>query len=216
MNLTLPRAVLANISFVTPTLAVGGDLAYDLDLAVRQVDELVDLGVTTIVDVRVEASDESFVDDLAPHIDYVHLGVDDRHGLVLPDEWFDVGVDAIQAADGVVVAHCHMGINRGPSMGLAALLADGWDIGDALGAIRTARPIAAIGYAEQALDWHLRRTGATGPGRVAARRALADWRRANNIDVSSIIRRVRALESRGAAVTPDLYDSIAGRNRSGE
>lgn len=210
MNLTLPRAVLANISFVTPTLVVGGDLAYDEELAVRQLDELVELGVTTIVDVRVEASDELFVHDLAPHIDYIHLGVDDRHGLVLPDDWFDTGVAAIQGASGLVVAHCHMGINRGPSMGLAALLADGWDVADALGAIRTARPIAAIGYAEQALDWHLRRTGASSHDRAGAREALADWRRANDIDVSTIIRKVRALETRGAAVTPDLYDSLAG------
>jgi hypothetical protein len=75
--------------------------------------------------------------------------------------WFDEGVafarEAIES-DGVVLAHCHMGINRGPSMGFAILLALGWDAREALDAIHAARPIAFVAYAEDALRWHHTKT----------------------------------------------------------
>lgn len=210
---TLPQARLANISFLTPRLAIGGDLAADEDTAVRQVRELVALGVTQIVDVRVEASDEDFVATHAPGVSYLHLGIDDRFGHLVPDDWFDAGVAAIQRAlattDGVVVSHCHMGINRGPSMGLAALLAEGWALGAALDTIRRSRPIAAIGYAEDALDWHHRRLDLPADVRLAERAELQTWREDNGIDVATIIRRIRHLEDRGIDVTPDRYGEIA-------
>jgi hypothetical protein len=80
-----------------------------------------------------------------------------------------------------------MGINRGPSMAYAALLADGWDV-DAIAAIRSVREIAAVGYAEDALAWHHRRMGASLAQRSVDRQRLADWRTDNWIDVVRIIR----------------------------
>ena len=74
-----------------------------------------------------------------------------------PGEWFDVAVDWSVAAiegGGTVLTHCHMGVNRGPSLGFAVLLEQGWDPIEALDAIRTARPIAWVAYAEDALRWH--------------------------------------------------------------
>jgi hypothetical protein len=69
--------------------------------------------------------------------------------------WFAVGLDALHAAqtheNAVLMVHCHMGVNRGPSMALAMLLDQGWDVVDALNAIRQARPIAGIIYYESAI-----------------------------------------------------------------
>lgn len=186
---------------MTPRLLVGGDLDYDHDHATTQLAELVAVGVTHIVDVRIEYNDEAFVRSLAPKLVYLHHGVDDA-GQRIPAGWFDIGVDfALAALDGdpdaVVLSHCHLGINRGPSLGFAVLLAQGWDPIDALDAIRGARPIAFVAYAEDALRWYHARCGSTA-GRLAAdRRRVAQWRKANELDLESVIRGVRIQEARG-------------------
>ena len=95
----------------------------------------------------------------------------------------------------VVVARCHMGINRGPSMAYAILLASGWDSIEAIDHIRGSRPVAAVGCAEDALDWHLRRTGADAATRLAERRRLEAWRRAHPHDTYGIIRSIRMREA---------------------
>ncbi|MGH3425129.1 MAG: dual specificity protein phosphatase family protein [Nocardioidaceae bacterium] len=186
----------ANAHFVTPNLMVGGDLdSLDEGLRLDQLRELVDEGVTHIVDVRLEWSDEDLVARHAPHIAYLYHGVDDA-GQTIPDGWFDVGVDfildALSDPDAIALAHCHMGINRGPSLGFAVLLAQGWDPIEALDAIRTARPIAFVAYAEDALAWHQRRTGVSGRQRRTDRHRLAEWRRANDLDVATVIRGIRS------------------------
>ncbi len=153
---------IANAHFVTDRLLVGGDLdAWDGELAVRQLLELLALGVTHVLDVRLEWSDEELVARLAPDVSYLHLGIDDA-GQRVPEEWFERvglwGAQALAAPGAVVLAHCHMGINRGPSAGLAIMLATGWELGPALDAIRGARPFAHTDYAEDALRWHHGRT----------------------------------------------------------
>jgi dual specificity phosphatase 3 len=155
----------ASATFITPELLIGGDLeVFDPDLATSQVQELVTVGVTDIVDLRLEWNDAAWVAEQMPYLRYVHLRVDDA-GQRMPDAWFDTGTDLIlnrlQDPQARVLVHCHMGVNRGPSMGLAVLLAQAWDPLEALDAIRTARPVAYIGYAEDALDWWLRRNGET-------------------------------------------------------
>ena len=90
----------------------------------------------------------------------------DDAGQRVPGEWFDVAVDWALAAiegGGTVLTHCHMGVNRGPSLGFAVLLEQGWDPIEALDAIRTARPIAWVAYAEDALRWHHERVGVSEP-----------------------------------------------------
>lgn len=193
----LPILHVANAHFVTPFLAVGGDLAYDDDIAVRQSVELVvDGGVTHILDVRQEADDSDWWASVK-EVDYLWAGIDDA-GQRLPVAWFEriVGwaTDAI-AAGGVVLTHCHMGINRGPSAGYAVLLALGWDPVDALAAIRAARPIANTWYAEDALAWHLDRIGASADERRTTYARVARWRDENPLDVVRIIRRIRAEEA---------------------
>lgn len=195
----LPTLELANASFVTPRLVVGGDLdQWDDGLAERQLAELVTHGVTHVVDARIEADDSSWVQRLSD-VDYLWHGMDDAGQRVAPT-WFDVALDWVDDAyadpDAIVLTHCHMGINRGPSLGYAVLLAEGWDVVDAIAAIRRARPISAVAYAEDALRWHHARTGAAGPARRHDRARLKAWRRANPLDVVRIIAQRRRSEGR--------------------
>src|SRR4051794_18237209 len=192
----LPVLRVANAHFVTSFLVVGGDLGYDDAIAVRQSVELVvDGGVTHILDVRQEADDADWW--ASEGLSYLWAGIDDA-GQRLPAAWFDRitgwATEAI-AAGGVVLTHCHMGINRGPSAGYAVLLALGWDPVDALAAIRAARPIANIWYAEDALAWHLDRVGASATERRTTYARVARWREENPLDVVRIIRRIRAKEA---------------------
>jgi hypothetical protein len=189
----LPVLHVANAHFVTPFLAVGGDLADHDAIAVRQSVELVvDGGVTHILDVRQEADDSDWWASVE-EVRYLWAGIDDA-GQRLPAQWFDRitrwATEAISSG-GVLLAHCHMGINRGPSAGYAVLLALGWDPVDALAAIRAARPIANIWYAEDALAWHLDRVGAGAGERRTTYARLARWRQENPLDVVRIIRRIR-------------------------
>ena len=196
MDQTLPLPLHANINFVTPRLAVGGDLSsYDDELAARQLDELVELGVTHVVDVRAEWSDADAVALRAPSLAYLHHGMDDA-GQAVPAAWFTRAVSWVEAAgpDAVVLTHCHMGINRGPSLGFAVLLAQGWTPVEAISALRSARPVANVWYAADALRWHHGRTGATSSQIVADQTALARWRQDNPLDVVRLIREQRALE----------------------
>ena len=85
----------ANASQVTAHLWVGGDLEVtDDELAASQLDELDAAGITDIVDLRLEWSDEDWVTAAKPHIRYRWLGVDDA-GQRMPDEWFDAGTEHV-------------------------------------------------------------------------------------------------------------------------
>jgi dual specificity phosphatase 3 len=115
----------------------------------------------------------------------------------MPDEWFDHGVAfalaALEEPDTKLLVHCHMGINRGPSLAYAVMLALGFDPVDAIDRIRRARPIAHADYAEDALDWWQRRSGTSETTAAAERRALREWRRNNKLDVVRIIREQREM-----------------------
>lgn len=184
----------ANASFVTPYLAIGGDLDTGRhDVATGQLDELSGAGISHIIDARVEWSDEEWVRERAAGVEYLHLGIDDD-GQRIPGSWFDEGVEfAVKAIEsgGVVLAHCHMGINRGPSMGFAILLSLGWNAGEALDAIHEARPIAFIAYAEDALWWH---HGGRSPELEDDLRRLEKWRSDTDLDMEAVIRKVRSQE----------------------
>jgi dual specificity phosphatase 3 len=195
--MTLPGFEWANACRVTERIWVGGDLEItDPGMACVQLDELDAAGLTDIVDLRLEWNDEVWVTRHKPHLRYRWLGVDDA-GPRMPDEWFDVGTHHVLGrleAGATVLVHCHMGVNRAPSMGYAALLALGWDPVEALDAIRSARPIAFVGYAEDALDWWLRKNGATRSERTAGQHRIRQWRRDNHLNVASVIRKIRLRE----------------------
>ena len=199
MDSALPLAKLANLHFVTSQLAVGGDLSSeDEGLSRLQLAEISELGITHVVDTRFEWSDEQAVAEHASHVQYLHHGMDDA-GQQVPHEWFEEAVSWIEAAyeqdpDAVVLTHCHMGINRGPSLGFAVLLAQGWDPVEAISAIRAARPQANVWYAADALDWHQARTGVDPETAEQQRRALQEWRDANQLDVIRLVREAREAE----------------------
>ena len=201
MDSALPLAKLANLHFVTSQLAVGGDLSSeDEGLSRLQLAEISELGITHVVDTRFEWSDEQAVAEHASHVQYLHHGMDDA-GQRVPHEWFEEAVSWIEAAyeqdpDAVVLTHCHMGINRGPSLGFAVLLAQGWDPVEAIAAIRAARPQANVWYAADALDWHQARTGVDPETAEQQRRALQEWRDANQLDVIRLVREAREAEGR--------------------
>ena len=193
----------ANASFVTDHLLVGGDLAWDDRVAVAQLGELVEAGVTHIVDCRIEAEDSELIAMYAEvmdvELDYRHDGIDDA-GQVVPGEWFEELVGHALAAiesGGTVLAHCHMGINRGPSLGYAVLLAQGWDPVDALARIVWARSIAYVAYAEDAVAWHHTRRGSTPEALEADLERVAQWRHDHGLDLMSVLRLTRPSEPEG-------------------
>ena len=184
----------ANASRVTERLWVGGDLAsYDDELAGRQLRELLEHGLTHVLDVREEWSDEEQVAREAPQVDYLWRGIPDL-GQEVGADWFDdvVGFarEAFQRPGTVVLAHCHAGINRGPSAGFAILLALGHQPIEALEMLRSARPIVMVAYAEDALRWahqrlEMARDLETDLGRLAA------WRAAQRTQLADVLRLVR-------------------------
>jgi dual specificity phosphatase 3 len=182
----------ANIDFVLPRLATGGDLHHDNEKGATQLIDLIGRCVSHIVDCRMETDDEDFVAEVDPDMVYLHLGVDDDGG-TMPLDWYEAGTGWILEAletdpAAVVFVHCHMGINRGPSLTFASMLAMGYHPVEAIDQIRTARPIAAVGYAEDALDWfHISRDVAA-KDRRADRDALGEWRAENPHDTVRIIR----------------------------
>jgi dual specificity phosphatase 3 len=187
---------LANANFVTEQLLIGGDLASDEQTAASQLHELLEVGVTHIFDARIEWSDERFVNNLAPMIRYRHMGMDDV-GQRVPAAYFEQAVTFINTAiagGGRVLSHCHMGINRGPSVGFAALLAQGRDPIEALDAIRQAREIAWVAYAEDALRWHHQRSQTPGQLKADLTR-VRRWREANQLDLARVIRQKRSTAS---------------------
>lgn len=189
-----------DLDFVTPQIATGGDLPPFWDDLVPAVKAWQELGITHVIDNREEWSDEDVVAQLAPEIAYLSNGVDDA-GRGQPDHWFDDGVafarDALADPAAKVLIHCHMGINRGPSLTYAVLLDHGYDPVEAIDVIRTARPIASVLYAEDALDWFHRRTDIDPDRRADDHRRLAEWREDNWIDVVRIIRGIRETEAGG-------------------
>lgn len=194
----VPTARHANLSFVTPRLAVGGDVSPAPERGGRQLDEIVELGITHVVDVRLEWDDQRLFAVMAPHVGYLHHGLDDD-GQQVPAEWFERAVQWIELAltdpEAVVLTHCHMGINRGPSLGYAVLLAQGWDCVAAIAAIREARPQANVWYAADALSWHHARTGASDALAAAEQDRLATWREQNPLDVVRLIRQIRTADA---------------------
>lgn len=179
---------------VTPRVWLCGDLDSRSHAAgVAQLRQWVEIGVTDIVDVRGEHSDASFVRREAPHIVYHHAGTHDDGG-AQPDEWFagcvNAGLQALADEAGTVLYHCHMGVNRAPSAVYALMLALGYDPIDALVTIREARPIAAILYAPDALDWWHRTSGTAGRDAGAEMSAVRQWMHDHSVAHDWIVSRL--------------------------
>ncbi|MBV1777811.1 dual specificity protein phosphatase family protein [Paeniglutamicibacter sp. ABSL32-1] len=183
----------ANLNWVTNDLAVGGDLDGNDSVMVAQVLEIIDLGITHVVDLRIEDDDTQIWE--AAQISYLSVGTTDAAGHVVAPEVFDKGVRFARLAvrnGGKVLAHCHMGINRGPSMGFAILLDRGHSPIEAFDMIRAARPQAFIAYAQDALAAHVARQLRKG-GRPAdpRRQARALQKHIDEVLTPSTVGRIR-------------------------
>ena len=180
---------------VTDWLLLSGDLHPQRRRAEAQVAKWCASGITAIIDTRDEWTDEDLVAEIAPALRYWHLGTEDD-GRRQNDAWFDAGVEAYREAiadpSARLLVHCHMGINRGPSMGYRLLLEAGENPLTALKVVRRARPIAAIAYAGDALDHFHRSSNASARVRDRDVARLQEWMAANGIDLDSLIRRTRA------------------------
>lgn len=178
-------------------LVISGDLPGRAPHFAEHLSRWVQSGVSHIIDVRSEWNDGEAVLQLEPGMAYHWVGTDDD-GYGQPDEWFAAGVDAALEALGdptsLTMVHCHMGVNRGPSMAFAIMLATGWDPIAALEAIRGARPIAAVLYAVDALEWWHRRAGTSACVAAEQRAALGEWLEQHPVDVGWVISRIRRAE----------------------
>lgn len=150
----------ANMDWVTDLLATGGDLAHHADHAAAQAKDIIDQGVDLVIDVRQEANDAALWHALG--MSYLHLPTDDREGHHIPTALFDKAVKAASSFmdhGQKVLVHCHMGINRGPSVAYAILLSQGMDPIEAFDLVREKRPVSAVLYAQDALFAHFEREG---------------------------------------------------------
>lgn len=179
-------------------LFLSGDLPDSAGERADHLQQWVEAGITDIIDVRIEWSDEVSVRELQPQLRYHWLGADD-HDDDQEDEWFAEGVGAALEAfcdpTAKVMVHCHMGVNRGPSMAFATLVAMGWEPVHALEAIRNARPIAAAIYADQGLDWWHRQTDTDRDRASRQQSELAEWMGANRVDTGFVISRICRAEA---------------------
>jgi dual specificity phosphatase 3 len=179
-------------------IALCGDLPSSQRAKEEQLMEWQAAGVTHIIDVRGEWNDAAFVARHAPEITYISLGTHDNGG-AQHATWFEAGVraalDALADPTAKIVVHCHMGVNRGPSMGFAILLALGLEPEEALNLIRAARPIAAVIYAEDAIRWWTSSGNAGSTTSLAARRVVQRWHQEHPVDLRWIISRIRQAEA---------------------
>ena len=186
-------AIWRTLCWVNNQIAVSGDLSPHDSEAVAQLQKWVSEGVTDIIDLRGEASHESLVARIAPGIKYHWLGVDDEGDRRTP-EWFE----AIKAAAALVfgnpnrkaVIHCHMGVNRGPSAAFTALITNGVDPIAALDQIRSARPVAAMIYSGDAIQWFAGRQGLTEDQIDQLFEAVLNWHKQNPLDVGYCIQQI--------------------------
>ena len=126
-----------NLTRITDQLVVGGSIP------VRAYPRLKAMGVTAVIDLREEArDDEAALRRLG--IELLYLPAPDRYAM--SQEQLLQGVEwAIErlAGGGQIYAHCKHGVGRGPLMGLAILVAGGYNAGEALRLMRGQRWQAA-------------------------------------------------------------------------
>lgn len=162
----------ADISWLNERLATGGDLQADNVQAAAQCADLVEQGVTHIIDCRDEFDDTQRYLRFAPSITVYRLGVDDHGGRQSFDWWLSVlerSASILDRPENKLFIHCHMGVNRGPSAAFLVLVSEVFKMYplDAYKLIRARRLVAYGQYVIQALDFLL----------VTAEHQLSPWSR---------------------------------------
>jgi protein tyrosine phosphatase (PTP) superfamily phosphohydrolase (DUF442 family) len=122
-----------NVSQVNEWLWVGGSVSRS------QYAALAAQGITAVIDMRAERCDDRAALG-ALGIELLHLPVTDRYPpsveqLMKGVEW---ALPRVKAG-GRLYAHCEHGVGRGPLMGLAVMVAQGWEATEAYRTVRKAR-----------------------------------------------------------------------------
>lgn len=179
-----------------PQIAVSGDLPDASADAAATASVWREAGITHIIDLRDEADttfERNRLARLLPDATYIPLGTDDD-GRDRPGEWYQRGIETAQAIlvdpEARILIHCHMGVNRAPSMTFAVLVALGIPAIEALESIRSARPIAAMIYAGDAIEQWQRTQGASTLDAAIARLEVEQWLDQHPVDTRWIISRI--------------------------
>ncbi|MGC2695776.1 MAG: dual specificity protein phosphatase [Candidatus Angelobacter sp.] len=124
-----------DMTWVTERIAVGGGIWND-----ENMEELVQHGVTHIVDMQVEFDDRPLAE---PYPVKVLFNPTDDDFLPKPPKLFQAGVDfalgALDEPDSRVYIHCAAGVHRAPMMTLALLRVMGWSLDKAKSVIQERR-----------------------------------------------------------------------------
>ncbi len=127
-----------DMSWVTDRIAVGGGIWNDANM-----EELIDLGMTHIIDMQVEFDDRPLAE---PYGVQVLFNPTDDDFEQKPPDLFQRGVDfalaALDEPEGKVYIHCAAGVHRAPMMTLALLRVLGWTLKDAMELIQRRRFVA--------------------------------------------------------------------------
>lgn len=205
--------MLANITQLTDTLWTGGDLhTYrgQEHIGFDQLREIESVGITDIVDLRIEWNDADFVEShRSGDIKYHHRPVDDHGGQHGFDWWRETTkfVLGIIEAGGVPLVHCHMGVNRAPSVAGTVLVAQGMAPLEAWKLIREKRPMAWAIYLPEgvralAADAEGDRARSLGIGASLVQGRID----ANMNQVERTIGRIRRMERKGIPLNPESFD----------
>src|SRR5258708_3198988 len=127
-----------DMTWITGRIAVGGGIWTD-----DQMDELVRMGVTHIIDMQIEFDDRPLARPYGVHVLY---NPTDDDFLPKPPALFQAGVDfalqALEQPDTKVFIHCAAGVHRAPMMTLALRRVLGWSLLDALELVESRRMYA--------------------------------------------------------------------------
>lgn len=146
-----------NFSFVNDRLALGEHITTKERLNV-----LLEIGISHIVNLQIEADDRPLLNQYAPHIQYLHLGVYDDHENK-ENEWYrkiiNFTLKALAAPKNKVYIHCAAGRSRSGTAVYAALRSLGFSDSDSTALIMRARPSVTLDYYRECANRAVRELG---------------------------------------------------------
>lgn len=138
---------MSDFNFVISRLATGAAISSPDDVG-----QLVSAGITHVIDCRAEFDDGLLLASSGMNYLYAPQQDDGQHPK--PVSWFAAGIGfalpALAQPKSKVYAHCAAGVNRGPSMCAAILMALGFPESAASSIIRAARPQVQLAYIDDA------------------------------------------------------------------
>ena len=206
----------ANITKLTDLIWIGGDTDPDQSVAAKQIDDILNrTNIVTVLDLRLEWNDMPLWNKCDPtgRAYYKWLGTDDD-GMDLSPEWWEMALDFLHhqllVHERPTLIHCHMGVNRAPSLaGLAMVALHGWEPIPAWWAIREARPMAWAYYLPNGYRWlaeednyylWAKTTKATPEDLLYAADVIDEHLRTNASSIRHVIRTIRKMERERAIV----------------